>query len=110
MNTTPIEQCSIGKDAQYDVQVATAKGWSNFAIFPNGRLVGTSPSGAENEIVPQYAEMLKECAPELLAVLEEARDWIEARLPDSTPMMRGDGQQKLDKMRAAIAKAKGESA
>jgi len=109
MNTTPIEKCYLSKDARYDVQVATAKGWTNFAVFPNGRLVGTSPSGVENEIVPQYAEMLKENAPELLAALEAARDWIEARLPDSTPMMRGDGQQKLDKIRAAIAKAKGEA-
>jgi hypothetical protein len=48
-------------------------------------------------------------APELLAALEAARDWIEARLPDSTPIMRGGGQQKLDKIRAAIAKAKGEA-
>lgn len=70
MNTTPIEKCYIGADAQYDVEVAAANGWSNFSIYPNGRLIGTSPAGINDEPVPQYASYLKERAPKLLAALK----------------------------------------
>ena len=70
MNTTPIEKCSIGPDAELTVRLATEKGWSRFLIFPNGNLIGTSPDGIEDEPVPNFGRILKDAAPDLLAALE----------------------------------------
>ena len=63
MNTTPIEKCSIGPDAELTVRLATEKGWSRFLIFPNGNLIGTSPDGIEDEPVPNFGRILAEFRP-----------------------------------------------
>ena len=111
MNTTPIEQCSIGHDAEYTVKEATERGWSKFSMFPNGNLIGTSPEGTENEPVPNYAQTLKDAAPELLAALEwqEMTD-NELREHGANPVWETLQKSAAQKRRAAIAKAKGEAA
>ena len=102
-NTTPIEKCSLGKNATYDAKIAMSKGWTNLAIYPNGNLIGTSPCGIDDEFVPRYAEMLAECAPELLAALEKAKkqlEWYENAIT-------GEDYNDPD-LNALIARAKGE--
>lgn len=67
--TTPIAECSIGRDAEYTVKVATQRGWSDFSIYPNGTLEGKAPNG-ETDFVADYARMAKDAAFDLLAALE----------------------------------------
>lgn len=76
-NATPIEKCFIGADGQYDVEAAAKNGWSNFAVFPNGRLIGTSPTGETEVPVPEYHRMLIAAAPKLLAALKQCRAELE---------------------------------
>lgn len=109
MNTTPIEQCSLSADAEYTVREATERGWSRFAIFPSGALLGTSPDGVEDEPVPNYAQTVKDAAPELLAVVEAYLQWHDGDESDET-MKRWLDVEGIPAMRAAIAKAKGEPA
>lgn len=126
MNTTPIEQCAIGADAEYDVKIAREKGWHTFSIYPNGNLIGTSPEGIADEPVPQYARMLREAAPELLAALEDMTRQVEQIHRFCADRERGcndseaecpiamgewvekDEMEQLIRARAAIAKARGE--
>ena len=120
MNTTPIEQCSLSADAEYTIKAATERGWSRFVIFPSGALLGTSPDGVEDEPVPNYAQMLKDAAPELLAALEAGYNDLRTRLIQYAQSAFGasyedavkytdTGVPVLAQMRAAIAKAKGET-
>jgi len=106
MNTTPIEKCSIGKDAEYDVKVAASKSWSEFEIYPNGNLIGTSPTGMKYEPVPRYAEMLREAAPDLLTAIcdllpyvESCVEWEQSDCPAKADLLR---------IKSAIARATGE--
>lgn len=112
MNTTPIEKCSIGADAEYDVRIAKSKGWSEFEIYPNGNLIGTSPAGTKYEPVPQYAEMLKEAAPDLLAALKPFADYFEGDLSDvggGTMVAPPFLLQRFKDAKAAIVRATGEN-
>jgi hypothetical protein len=107
-STTPIEKCSLGKNATYDAGIATSKGWTNLAIYPNGNLVGTSPSGIDDEFVPRYAEMLAECAPDLLRVLGDLRSYVAGAVDWEQP----DCPAKADLLRIdeVIARATGSEA
>lgn len=118
-NTTPINECSIGADAEYTVKVATARGWSDFAIYPNGTLEGVNPDG-QRDIVPDFARMAKDAAFDMLAALEAGYSDLRTRLIQYAQSNFGASYDEaatytdtavpvLEKMRAAIAKATGEA-
>jgi hypothetical protein len=105
MNTTPIEKCAIGLEAEYDVKVATERGWSKFEIFPNGNLIGTSPMGETEMPVPRYRRALNNAAPDLLAACEFALKYHRMKIEqgkDSFPA------QLVTALKSAIASAKNE--
>jgi len=101
---TPIAECSIGAGAQYTVDQATQRGWSSFAIYPNGMLEGVNPDG-RREFVPDYAQMAKDAALDLLKACEMFIEDFEQPLTSVGLRVRVDT---VDAMRAAIAKATGE--
>lgn len=106
MNTTPIERCVIGAHAELTVKLAKEKGWSNFSIFPNGSLWATSPEGIET-VVPNYAQTLKDAAPDLLAALKSCVIFMETAAKDTI-----DAEYAglvLRPAKAAIASAEGEA-
>lgn len=99
--------------------MATARGWSDFAIYPNGTLEGVNPDG-QRDFVPDFAGMAKDAAFDLLAALEAGYSDLRTRLIEHAQvaflMAADEAAQYVDKawpvleqMRAAIAKAKGEA-
>ena len=108
MNTTPIEKCSIGTDAEYTVKIATERGWSDFSIYPNGNLEGKAPNG-ETDFVPNYARMAKDAAFDLLAALESLGVKPEGYCWCSTQEQVANGHTgECNEALLAVTKARGE--
>lgn len=105
-NTTPINECSIGADAEYTVKVATARGWSDFAIYPNGMLEGVNPDG-QRDFVPDFAKMAKDAAFDMLAALKQIAQLEADRVGIWTWKDLACDAERI--ARAAIAKATGEA-
>ncbi len=101
-HTTAIEDCSIGEKEALTVKMATERGWSGFRIFPNGTLWAIKPSGTDSDYVPDYAQILQDAAPDLLAACEAAEKLL-VKIGDPFD---GDDWQAVQDIRAAIAKAK----
>jgi len=109
-HTTAIEDCSIGEEEKLTVKLATERGWSGFRIFPNGNLWAVHPDCPDGGPVPDYAQTLRDAAPELLAACEMESGFREINFSnydeDDVRRLQDWAFAFVDAARAAIAKAK----